>query len=191
LKLPGFEWPLLASLAVWCLLSIYWKIAARGSSPAAVSEANPSRGLHVLLTSAAQILVLFPVPVLRQRFLPPSAFVLASGLAMEVLGLLLAVWARRLLGRNWSGRITLKVEHELIRSGPYRVVRHPIYTGLLTMYAGAAIVSGEMHALIGLALAVGAYLRKIRLEEANLLKGFGEDYRVYRGETWALFLGLF
>ncbi len=110
---------------------------------------------------------------------------------MEVLGLLLAVWARRLLGRNWSGRITLKVEHELIRSGPYRVVRHPIYTGLLGMYAGAAIVSGQLHALIGLALAVGAYLRKIRLEETNLLKGFGADYRTYRSETWALFPGLF
>jgi protein-S-isoprenylcysteine O-methyltransferase Ste14 len=110
---------------------------------------------------------------------------------MEGMGVLLAVWARRLLGRNWSGRITLKVEHELVRSGPYRVVRHPIYTGLLAMYAGAAIVSGELHALIGLALAVGAYLRKIRLEEANLLKGLGADYRAYRGETWALFPGLF
>lgn len=191
MKLPGFEWPILASLALWCLLSIYWKIAARSSTPAAVSEANPSRGLHVLLTSAAQILVLLPVPVLRQRYLPTSVFVVASGLALEVLGLLLAVWARRLLGRNWSGRITLKVEHELVRSGPYRVVRHPIYTGLLAMYAGAAIVSGELHALIGLALAVGAYLRKIRLEEANLLKGFGANYRAYRGETWALFPGLF
>lgn len=191
MKLPGFEWPILASIALWCLLSIYWKIAARSSSPAAVSEANLSRGLHVALTSAAQILVLLPVHLLRQRYLPTSVFVIATGLTMEGMGLLLAVWARRLLGRNWSGRITLKVEHELVQSGPYRVVRHPIYTGLLAMYAGAAIVSGEMHALIGLALALGAYLRKIRLEEANLLSGLGADYRAYRGETWALFPGLF
>jgi protein-S-isoprenylcysteine O-methyltransferase Ste14 len=191
LKLPGFEWPILASLALWCLLSIYWKVAARSSAPAAVSEATQSRGLHVLLTSAAQILVLLPVHVLRQRYLPTSVFVSASGLALEGVGLLLAVWARRLLGRNWSGRITLKVGHELVRSGPYRLVRHPIYTGLLGMYAGAAIVSGELHALIGLALAVSAYLRKILLEETNMLKGFGADYRTYRGETWALFPGLF
>jgi protein-S-isoprenylcysteine O-methyltransferase Ste14 len=74
--------------------------------------------------------------------------------------------------------------------GPYRFVRHPIYTALLAMYAGAATVSGQLHALIGLALAVFAYLRKIRLEEANLMNAFGADYRDYRRETGALFPGL-
>jgi protein-S-isoprenylcysteine O-methyltransferase Ste14 len=78
-----------------------------------------------------------------------------------------------------------------LRAGPYRFVRHPIYTALLVLYAGAATVSDELHALIGLALAVFAYLRKIRLEEANLMNAFGADYRDYRRKTRALLPGLF
>jgi protein-S-isoprenylcysteine O-methyltransferase Ste14 len=108
-----------------------------------------------------------------------------------MLGLALAIWSRRCLGRYWSGKITIKVEHRLVRSGPYRVVRHPIYTALLSLYAGTAIVSGELHALIGLALVIYAYLRKIRLEEANLMKAFGAEYRDYRRETWDLLPGVF
>jgi protein-S-isoprenylcysteine O-methyltransferase Ste14 len=107
------------------------------------------------------------------------------------MGLALAIWARRCLGRYWSGEITIKVEHKLIRSGPYRVLRHPIYTALLSLYAGTAIVSGELHALIGLALVILAYLRKIRLEEANLMKAFGAEYRDYRADSWAMLPGLF
>jgi protein-S-isoprenylcysteine O-methyltransferase Ste14 len=107
------------------------------------------------------------------------------------MGLLLAVWARRHLGRNWSGEIAIKVDHKLVRSGPYRVVRHPIYTALLGMYAGSAVVFGELHALLGLAMAVFAYGRKVNLEEANLMECFGADYRDYRSATWALLPGLF
>jgi len=107
------------------------------------------------------------------------------------MGLALAIWARRCLGRYWSGEITIKVEHRLICSGPYKILRHPIYTALLSLYAGTAMVSGELHALIGLVLVILAYLRKIRLEEANLMKAFGGDYGDYRRETWALLPGLF
>jgi protein-S-isoprenylcysteine O-methyltransferase Ste14 len=109
-----------------------------------------------------------------------------AALAFEALGLALAVWARRTLGKHWSGKITIKVGHELIRSGPYRLVRHPIYTALLMIYAGTALVFGEMHSLLGFVLAVLAYMRKIRLEEANLARGLGEAYAAYRAETKAL-----
>ena len=100
-------------------------------------------------------------------------------------------WARRHLGQNWSGEITIKVDHQLIHSGPYGLLRHPIYTGLLAMYAGTALVTGEWLAIIGLAMSVFAYWRKIRLEEANLKAAFGADYDVYRRETWALVPGLY
>jgi protein-S-isoprenylcysteine O-methyltransferase Ste14 len=83
------------------------------------------------------------------------------------------------------------VEHQLIRSGPYSLLRHPIYTGLLTMYVGTAVVSGEWLALVGLAMAGFAYWRKIRLEEANLNMGFGAEYDAYRRDTWALVPWLF
>jgi len=79
----------------------------------------------------------------------------------------------------------------LIRSGPYRRLRHPIYAGLLAMYAGPALATGEWLALIGVAIAGLAYWRKIRLEEANLETAFGGDYEVYRRETWVLVPGVF
>ena len=120
------------------------------------------------------------------RFMAAAAPVMAAGLIIEVAGLSFAVWARRHLGRHWSGEITIKADHELIRSGPYKVLRHPIYTGLLAMYLGLAIISGEWLAVIGLTVAVLAYWRKIRLEEAKLSLAFGAEYDGYRDESWAL-----
>jgi protein-S-isoprenylcysteine O-methyltransferase Ste14 len=185
------DWPLWASVAAWALYSIYWEAAAKNAAPIASSESRGSRRLHVFLVNAALLLIFAPVPGLRQRYLPTSPLVIAGGLAIQAAGLILAVWARQHLGRNWSGEIAIKVDHKLVRSGPYRVVRHPIYTALLGMYAGSAVVFGELHALLGLAMAVFAYGRKVRLEEANLMESFGADYRDYRGATWALLPGLF
>jgi len=116
---------------------------------------------------------------------------MTAGLAVEAIGLFVAIWARRHLGRNWSGEITIKVDHQLVRSGPYKLLRHPIYTGLLAMYAGIAIVTGEWLGMVGFAMAVFAYWRKIRLEEANLKVAFGAEYDAYRRETWALGPGCF
>ena len=115
---------------------------------------------------------------------------MTAGLAVEAVGLFLTIWSRRHLGRNWSGEITIKVDHQLIRSGPYRILRHPIYTGLLTMYAGIAVITGERLAIVGFAMAAFAYWRKIRLEEANLKAAFSAEYESYRRETWALVPGL-
>jgi protein-S-isoprenylcysteine O-methyltransferase Ste14 len=107
------------------------------------------------------------------------------------MGLALAIWARRVLGRNWSGEITIKEDHQLVRSGPYAKVRHPIYTALLLMYVGTTIVSGQIHALLGLLVAIIAYLRKTRMEETNLVNAFGARYYEYRKETWAIVPGLY
>jgi len=185
------DWPLWLTMAVWAVFSLYWDAARKNAAPAVRSESRASRRLHLLLANAALILILVPIPGLRQRYLPASPIVSAVGLCIQALGLLLAVWARRHLGRNWSGEIAIKVDHELVRSGPYALVRHPIYTALLAMYAGSAMVSGEWHALLGLALAAIAYGRKVQLEETNLLESFGARYREYCGRTWALLPGVF
>ncbi len=179
------------SIAMWCVIEVYWDVSRKNAAADTDSESRGSRWLHLLLTSAAQILIFLPIHGLRQRYLPASAFVTATGLTLNAMGLVLAIWSRRCLGRYWSGKITIKVDHQLIRSGPYRLIRHPIYTALLGLYLGTAIVSGELHALIGWVLAVIAYLRKIRMEENNLLKAFGDEYRNYRGESWALIPGIF
>jgi len=192
-KLPGVAYDdamlehhryLLAAVP-WVLFSIYWEIASKNSAPAKVSESRGSRALHVFLANVALLLEIAPLSGLG-RFLPVSWLIMAVGLAVEAFGLFLAIWARRVLGSNWSGEISIKVEHQLIRSGPYKLLRHPIYTGLLAMYVGTAVVSGEWLAMIGLAMAVFAYWRKIRLEEENLSMGFRAEYEAYCRDTWAL-----
>lgn len=169
----------------WLLFSLYWEVAAKNSAEARSSESKTSRGLHVFLANVAILLEIAPIRGLG-RFLPVSHLLIAGGLAVELMGLFLAIWARRALGRNWSGEISIKVEHQLIRSGPYQWLRHPIYTGLLAMYLGAALVMGTWLAIVGLVMAGFAYWRKIRLEEANLEVAFGAEYDAYRRESWAL-----
>jgi protein-S-isoprenylcysteine O-methyltransferase Ste14 len=181
---------LLGSLAVWCAFSVYWEIAAKSAAATQSSESRASRRLHVFLVNMALLLVIAPVRGFG-RFLPVSPIIMAAGVLVEVIGLVLAIWARRHLGRNWSGAIAIKVEHQLIRSGPYRLLRHPIYTGILAMYIGLAVVTGEWLGLLGVALTALAYWRKIRLEEAALDAAFGPDYDAYRRATWALVPGLF
>jgi protein-S-isoprenylcysteine O-methyltransferase Ste14 len=180
----------MAAIVIWALFSIYWEIAARNSSQARQSETRGSRVTHILLANFALGLEIVPFRALG-RFVPANEAVMAAGIALEVAGLLMAIWARGVLGSHWSGEITIKVDHELVRSGPYRRLRHPIYTGLLAMYVGQAIVTGEWLAVAGLAMAFYAYWRKIRLEEANLVVAFGADYDAYRSATWALVPGIF
>jgi protein-S-isoprenylcysteine O-methyltransferase Ste14 len=191
---PGYgakDWPILASFVPWIVFALYWEIQAKNSAPAVSSESKASRAVHVVLGNLSLFLIIVPSNFLNQRFLPDHWIVKLIGFALECAGLALAIWARRVLGRNWSGEITIKENHELIRSGPYRTVRHPIYSALLAMYAGTAIVSGQAHALAGLLLAILAYLRKTRMEEANLVNAFGARYGDYREETWALVPGLY
>jgi len=105
------------------------------------------------------------VPGLGQRWLPGTLYIGVVGLAIHISAALFAVWARRHLGRNWSGEITAKVDHQLIRTGPYRRVRHPISTGMLGMFVGTAVVSGELNGILAVIVMSAAYVRKIRLEE--------------------------
>jgi protein-S-isoprenylcysteine O-methyltransferase Ste14 len=184
-------WPLWICAAIWASFSILWEVAARNTSSDKSAESSSARTLHVLMVNVALLLVFVPVPGLTQRFVPASAAISIAGLTLQFAGLFFAVWARRHLGRNWSGRISIKVDHELIRTGPYRLIRHPIYTGFLGMFVASVLVSGEYHAVVGLALGIFAYVRKLRLEEANLAAVFGADWAEYRASSWALVPGLY
>lgn len=190
LEHDGFPPGLLISLAIWILVSVYWEISARRAGDRVRSEATASRMVHVLLVGLGQILLFAPIPGLRARFLPATVGLVILGLVIGLASALLAIWARRRLGRNWSGAIATVADQQLVRSGPYRVVRHPVYTGLLGLYLGTAVVSGELHALLGLILVLIAYGRKIRMEEAHLRQLFGPAYDEYRTTTWALVPGI-
>ncbi len=178
--------PLTISALLWIAFQVYWGVAARNSASTVRSESAKSRAFHQNLLMASLLLLFVPLPFLNWRVLPSGAGWVVAGLALHAASFGLAIVARRTLGRNWSGAITQKAEHELIRSGPYRVVRHPIYTAMLGMSAGTALVSGDLHAFIGVALLAAAYARKIRLEERNLDEVFGAAYDEYRASTWAI-----
>lgn len=183
-------WPLWICAAIWASFSVLWEIAAKNTSRDKSAESSGARTFHVLMVNAGLLLVFVPVPGLTQRFLPAGNVLPVLGLLLQFAGLLFAVWARLHLGHNWSGRISVKVDHELVKTGPYRLIRHPIYTGFLGMFAASVLVSGELHALVGFALGLFAYWRKLRLEEATLAALFGPAWKEYRGSTWALVPGV-
>jgi len=178
--------PLSISAALWIAFAVYWSIAARKTVATESRESRASRRVHEWMINIGLLLIFVPVPGLDRRILPSGVWVVVAGIALQFASLLLAISARMHLGRFWSGEITKKVGHELVRTGPYRFVRHPIYTALLGMFLGMAIVSGDAHAFLGVALVTFAYWRKIRLEEQNLRELFGPTYDEYCRTTRAL-----
>jgi protein-S-isoprenylcysteine O-methyltransferase Ste14 len=167
---------------------LFWFVAARNVKPARWQESPGSRLLHgVPLLLAALLLALrghLP-PILMDRFLPAASLCVAAGSVMVAAGLAFAVWARWHLGSNWSGTVTLKEDHTLIRTGPYRYVRHPIYSGLLLAILGTAVAIGEWRGLLAFALAFLSFAYKSRVEEDRMRETFPE-YDRYRQETAAL-----
>jgi protein-S-isoprenylcysteine O-methyltransferase Ste14 len=183
--------PLTLSAVLWIVFVVYWNMAARNSAPAVRSESTQSRAVHQRLMLLAMVVLFAPLPWLDRRILPAGAIWAIVGLGVNVAALGLGIAARRTLGRYWSGEITQKADHELIRSGPYRFVRHPIYSAMLGMCVGTALVSGDLHAFLGAGIMTAAYARKIRLEEQNLDEVFGAAYADYRRTTRALIPGVF
>jgi protein-S-isoprenylcysteine O-methyltransferase Ste14 len=185
-------WQLLGSrtfpaLVLFIASHVYWGIVGRNSAPAKTSESRASKWFHEIVLLLAFLLLFWPVPGLTGWFLPERFhFLVAAGAIMQAAFILLAVWARRHLGRNWSRTVRIGVHHELIRTGPYGFLRHPIYTAMLGMFLGAAISSSQYHALLGLGVLVVAYVRKTRLEEKILHQTFGAEYDAYRHHTWGL-----
>jgi len=173
-------------LACWVSLGLYWNISARSAKPTAEPQTLPARlarlpvWLGLVLFIAAFAYPFGPV-LIRRAVFPDSVAV-----TICVLGLVVAIWSRKILGADWSQDVELKEGHRLVESGPYRFVRHPIYTGHLLMGLGTAIASGLLVAFVGLAsLAVGFWI-KLNQEERVLLRGFPDEYPAYRERVKAL-----
>jgi len=124
---------------------------------------------------------------LREQFVPHSTLVYSIGLALCVAGAALAIWSRAILGANWSAQVQIKQGHELIVRGPYALVRHPIYTGLIGLFAGNAVMVGDWRGVIAVAIVTASFWRKYLLEERLMTQEFGQAYLDYRKRTWPLF----
>jgi len=185
LRSPAF----LILAALWVAWCAYWLISARDVKVTRRRESLASRALHVGPMFIAAVLMAVPrLPIgwLNLRFLPATAAIHTLAVIVVAGGLGFAVWARIYLGRNWSGDITLKQEHELIRSGPYAMVRHPIYSGMLAAMLGTAIGIGEWRGLVAFAFFAAGVLRRVRVEECWLGEIFPDAYARYRREVPAL-----
>ncbi len=100
--------------------------------------------------------------------------------ALTVIGLLITLWARRALGTNWSASVVFKERHELIEGGPYRFVRHPIYSGALLMLFGTMLVWGRLVGVVAFVVVIVGLSVKASLEERLLMRHFPEAYEGYR-----------
>ncbi len=174
---------------VWIAFLIYWQIKATDTKATQRLEPAASRIFRVLTFLMAIVLLSIPripLPWLYVYLWPSGYWPFWLGAALTVAGLVFAVWAREHLGRNWSRSVTIKQGHELITTGPYGVVRHPIYTGILTGFLGMAIAISQVRGFIAFVLVFLALWTKLRREEQWMRSQFGETYAAYAHQTAAL-----
>jgi protein-S-isoprenylcysteine O-methyltransferase Ste14 len=185
---PPMPWH--ADLLPWYVFAAVWAIYAFRVKRTKAAETSGDRFVTMIVMVVAFLLLFYerPLPaVFNKRFLPAEQWIAWAGVAVTSLGVAISVWARVILGSNWSARVTLKEGHRLIRSGPYRFVRHPIYTGMLLGAIGRAITVGEWRGVLAVVLIIAAHSRKAMREEKMLASEFGEEYATYRRSTGFLF----
>jgi len=180
-------WYLIPGL--WVVWLVGWWLAAIHTKKTLRRESLGSRLRYTVPLWVAAVLLLnrrVPLAALNARFVPLTTWPLVVGVVLVVLGLAFATWARVYLGRNWSAAVTLKHEHELVRSGPYRWVRNPIYTGILVALAGTALARGQWSGVLAVVIAFGSFWYKARIEERVMHEAFGTEYEAYRREVASL-----
>ncbi|MGH9466963.1 MAG: methyltransferase family protein, partial [Terriglobales bacterium] len=174
--------------ACWIIFSAYWLVSA---STAKAVQQRQSRAEEwawrgpILLAAA---LLIFAKNLPAADRLPALATYAWgwTGVIVLVIGLAIALWARRTLGGNWGSAVSLKQGHELIQNGPYRFVRNPIYTGLILMFLGTALVVGHSSSLLAVVLAIFGYWIKLKQEEQVMQTQFPAAYAAYRARVKAL-----
>jgi len=175
--------------ALWLGWFAYWLAAARNVKATSRREGIATFLLNRIFVLIGALLLVVPhQPLLwlNKRFVPQTMAAYWLGLLIVAAGLAVAVWARVHLGRNWSATVTIKQDHELIRTGPYGAVRHPIYTGILLALLGTAVAIGEWRGLVAFVSFTVGLLIKIKAEERFMSETFGEQYARYRAEVPAL-----
>jgi len=174
---------------LWTALWIIWMIGLLWSKRTQERTDMRARIVYGLTTLAGFYLMFgggLPEGWLHTRLYARAQWIDELGVALTALGVAVAIWARVYLGSNWSGSVQLKVEHEMIRGGPYGWVRHPIYTGLLVAIVGTGLVRGQVRGLLAFFVLLAGFWVKLGIEEQLMRKTFGEAYEEYARRTGAL-----
>lgn len=177
----------------WAVLALVWAVGLF-STKRTVRVQTPGSRLFQLALFALGFALLngrwFRNGWLAVRIVPDLPGLALTGLALTIAGCVFAIWARITLGANWSGRATVKQNHELITRGPYSLARHPIYTGLTVALAGTALAGGEWRCMAGLAVILFGFMTKMAQEERLMMQAFPEAYPRYRQQVKALIPGV-
>lgn len=174
----------------WIILVVYILANITTGKDVKTRETGSARAVVISIQVIAFVL-LFGSTI---GILPPGRRFVHDTLSLKIVGSLLTAGgiavvlrSRQHLGRFWSARITLKVGHQLIRSGPYAHVRHPLYSGMLLAVIGTALATGEWRGVVSFLILLAMWIHKMRKEEALLSNEFGDVYKDYRKRTGPLF----
>lgn len=173
---------------VWIFLILFWAISAKNNKQTVYKENLLLRFLYYWLPLLIAALLLGPGKwfghtLIREKFVEHTNLVGCIGLFLAAIGLVIACWSRYLLGKNWSLSVQKKENHELIQTGFYSVVRHPIYTGVLLIFTGNVIIVGDYRGFISLAIVFYSFWFKLKKEEKILVELFGTSYLDYQKKT--------
>ena len=170
------------AIGCWGVVIAFWIVSAFSVKRTKARQPLPHRVFYLVLIAVVAALLNGSVRIIQwnRAVLPHRLAIGLLGDFLVLVGLFIAIWARATLGGNWSSRVVLKEDHELIQRGPYRLVRHPIYSGWLLMILGTAIVVGQAGGFVALVICFGGFWMKLRQEEALLtehLAGYSEYMR--------------
>jgi protein-S-isoprenylcysteine O-methyltransferase Ste14 len=176
----------------WIIFFGYWLISAFFVKK--TIERSSSIGWRLITPIIGIIIIIFLVKIMPQGYaqiltsiiIPNTLTSAIIGSLITILGLAICIWARTTIGRNWSGSVVFKKNHELVTNGPYKFVRHPIYTGMITMLIGTSIYYGYASIFLIPILAFVSFALKSRQEEKLMIKHFGKKYIEYKKRTKAI-----
>ena len=175
---------------VWAAFGGYWLVAARGGEVEHTAESpfyRPVRLAILVITFTLLFSRRLAFGFLGRQLMPRLVVVACVGFALTLTGLALAMWARTHLGRYWSDKVVLKVNHQLVQDGPYAYMRHPIYSGVLLGVAGTALVVDEWRGALAFLVLLANYWIKAVQEEKILSAGFGEQFANHKRRAGFLF----
>ena len=173
----------------WLGVGLIWLVTSFDTKRTVRVQSVGLRALHVLLEVLAFFLLFSTWPgvgLLESRVVPDTTLWMLLGTLLTLAGIIFAIVARFAIGKNWSSRVILKEDHELLQSGPYSVVRHPIYAGFLLAVLGTAVAFGQVHNWVAFVLALLGWKTKSLREERLMRDHFGEKYSDYSRRVKAL-----